>query len=134
MERNTQEIIINQLINSINEFDEDLIIKLQDAISKSLSEDNKESKFIELYELAQNKLDNLIAYQTECTYDIWEFFWNRLFGNNGLVHKAYKLVPFNTDIIDSSYQDEVYWIMSNWEDAVKAIKKRREQDNYFNNL
>ena len=134
MERNAQEIIINQLINSINEFDEDLIIKLQDSISESLSEDNKESKFIELYELTQNKLDNLISAQTECHYDIWEFFWNQLFGNNGLVHKAYKLVPFNTDIVDSSYQDEVWWIMSNWKDAVKAIKEKREQDNYFNNL
>ena len=134
MDRTAQELIINQLVDKISEFDEDLILKLQDSISESLSDNNREEKFIELYEMTRVKLDALISDQYNCPYDIWEFFWNKLFGTNGIIDRAYKLVPFDTDIIDSSYEDEVFWIMSNWKDTVKAIKEKQERETYWNNI
>lgn len=122
---------INTLLDNL---DEDTLKLFQMEIESRLSEDNKEDQFIELYEATRAKLDALIADQYNCPYDIWEFFWNKLFGTNGTIHRAYKLVPFNTDIIDSSYEDEVFWIMSNWKDTVEAIKENRNKDKYYNEL
>ena len=122
---------ISKLLDNL---DEDTLKLFKEEIDNRLSQENKEQRFIELYNRTQDKLDNLIRYQSDCPYDIWEFFWEKLFGDNGIIHQAYKLVPFNTDIIDSSYQDEVYWIMSNWESAVKTIKEKQETEKYFDEL
>jgi len=122
---------ISKLLDNL---DEDTLKLFKEEIDNRLSDDNKEKRFIELYYITRDKLDKLIAEQYNCPYDIWEFFWNRLFEKNGIIDKAYKLVPFDTDIIDSSYEDEVFWIMSNWGDKVKSIEEIRKQEQYFNEL
>ena len=49
--------------------------------------------------------------------------WNKLFDNPGWVHQAYNLHRFDTDIVDSSYEDEVRDIMWNWRESVNNVKR-----------
>lgn len=135
LDRDAQEKIIDQLISKINEFDYDLLVKLQDKIEYELEHNSPEDQFIKLYEIVESKLNYLEYHPNECPYDIYDYFWHKLFeGKNSIINRAYKLHPFDTDIVDSSYEDEVRWIMSNWKDSVEAIKDQKEKDKYWDNI
>lgn len=123
MDRYSQELLIDQLIHNIGDIDDDLLEKLRNHLDLNLSEETKYLKFIKLYEEADNCLSKLLSIQNTINYDIWEIMWNKLFDDPGWVHQAYKLHRFDTDIIDSSYEDEVRDIMWKWRESVENVKK-----------
>lgn len=123
MDRYSQELLIDQLIHNIGDIDDDLLEKLRKHLDLNLSEETKYLKFIKLYEKADNCLSKLLSIQNTINYDIWEIMWNKLFDDPGWVHQAYKLHKFDTDIIDSSYEDEVRDMMWKWRESVENVKK-----------
>lgn len=123
MDRYSQELLINQLIHNIGNIDDDLLEKLRNHLDLNLSEETKYLKFIKLYEEADNYISKLLSIQDTTNYDIWEMIWNKLFDDPGWVHQAYKLHRFDTDIVDSSYEDEVRDMMWNWRESVDNVKK-----------
>lgn len=125
MDRYSQELLIDQLIHNINigVIDDDLLEKLRTNLDINMSEEIKCLKFIQLYKKVDEYWTGLLGERFTANYDVWEKMWNKLFDNPGWVHQAYKLHKFNTDIIDSSYEDEVKEIMYNWKYAVEYIQK-----------
>lgn len=123
MDRYSQELLIDQLIHNIGDIDDDLLEKLRNHLDLNLSEETKYLKFIKLYEEADNYISKLLSIQDTTNYDIWEMIWNKLFDDPGWVHQAYKLHRFDTDIVDSSYEDEVRDMMWNWRESVDNVKK-----------
>lgn len=123
MDRYSQELLIDQLIHNIGNIDDDLLEKLRNHLDLNLSEETKYLKFIKLYEEADNYISKLLSIQDTTNYDIWEMIWNKLFDDPGWVHQAYKLHRFDTDIVDSSYEDEVRDMMWNWRESVDNVKK-----------
>lgn len=123
MDRYSQELLIDQLIHNIGNIDDDLLEKLRNHLDLNLSEETKYLKFIKLYEEADNYISKLLSIQNTKNYDIWEIMWNKLFDDPGWVHQAYKLHKFDTDIIDSSYEDEVRDMMWKWRESVDNVKK-----------
>jgi hypothetical protein len=126
MDRYTQESLIDNIIHNLDKIDYDLLEKLRSHLDANMSEENKCLKFIQLYKEADDCWTKLLSIQYTTDYDIWEVMWNKLFDNPGWIHQAYKLHKFDTDIIDSSYEDEVRDIMYNWKRAVEYIKKEYE--------
>ena len=131
--RTLQESLVQQIIDNINDFDADLLEKLKDTLSSTdlTDETYKEDQFIRLYNETKEKINNKTLYKIATDSD-WETIWEQLFKKDGIISRAYRLVPFNTDIVDSSYEDEVTWIMMNWEEAVSYINEQRAKNNYFN--
>lgn len=123
MDRYSQELLIDQLIHNIDDIDDDLLEKLRKYLDLNLSEETKYLKFIKLYEEADNWRSKLLSIQNTINDDIWEIMWNKLFDNPGWVHQAYNLHRFDTDIVDSSYEDEVRDIMWNWRESVNNVKR-----------
>lgn len=131
--RTLQESLVQQIIDNISDFDVDLLEKLKDTLSTTdlTDETYKEDQFIRLYNETKEKINNKTLYKIATDSD-WETIWEQLFKKDGIISRAYKLVPFNTDIVDSSYEDEVTWIMMNWEEAISYINEQRAKNNYFN--
>ena len=131
--RTLQESLVQQIIDNISDFDADLLEKLKDTLSSTdlTDETYKEDQFIRLYNETKEKINNKTLYKIATDSD-WETIWEQLFKKDGIISRAYRLVPFNTDIVDSSYEDEVTWIMMNWEEAVSYINEQRAKNNYFN--
>lgn len=131
--RTLQESLVQQIIDNINDFDTDLLEKLKDTLSSTdlTDETYKEDQFIRLYNETKEKINNKTLYKIATDSD-WETIWEQLFKKDGIISRAYRLVPFNTDIVDSSYEDEVTWIMMNWEEAISYINEQRAKNNYFN--
>ena len=123
MDRYSQELLIDQLIHNIDDIEDDLLEKLRKYLDLNLSEETKYLKFIKLYEEADNWRSKLLSIQNTINDDIWEIMWNKLFDNPGWVHQAYNLHRFDTDIVDSSYEDEVRDIMWNWRESVNNVKR-----------
>ena len=118
IDRVLQESLVKQITENMLQFDIDLLKELYDKISHVFSETSEKDQFIKLYNETREKI-NKIRTDKE-----WEEMWTYLFEKNGIISRAYKLVPFNTDIVDSSYEDEVMWIMYNWEEAVLSLKEK----------
>ena len=131
--RTLQESLVQQIIDNISDFDADLLEKLKDTLSSTdlTDETYKEDQFIRLYNETKEKINNKTLYKIAADSD-WETIWEQLFKKDGIISRAYRLVPFNTDIVDSSYEDEVTWIMMNWEEAISYINEQRAKNNYFN--
>lgn len=131
--RTLQESLVQQIIDNISDFDADLLEKLKDTLSSTdlTDETYKEDQFIRLYNETKEKINNKTLYKIATDSD-WETIWEQLFKKDGIISRAYRLVPFNTDIVDSSYEDEVTWIMMNWEEAISYINEQRAKNNYFN--
>lgn len=127
MIRTTQEQIVNNIIDGIlnEQFDKDLLSKLQNEIEKSLSGNyilTNYRKFIKLYNEAKYLEDYLITNENKLNFDIWQYFWNKLFESGGYRDQIFKIYPFKYCDVDSSYEYEASCFMSGWEDACTELK------------
>ena len=98
MKRELQEKIIETLVNNLKEgiIDSDLIDQLKNNLNDNTpSKILNYQKFINLYNEANKLKEKLEKDRFILSFDIWQFFWNKLFEKNGYRDKAFKIYPFS---------------------------------------
>lgn len=140
MDRDLQKQIIESINNDINngEFDEDLLHDLKDTIEIMSSQNSivrNYNKFIKLYREAILLENYLIDKKDQMNFDIWQYFWDRLFEQGGYRDQVFKIYPFKYCDVDSSYEDEVSFFMSGWRTACETVQSllKVEEEMYETN-
>ena len=134
MKRELQEKIIETLVNNLKEgiIDSDLIDQLKNNLNDNTpSKILNYQKFINLYNEANKLKEKLEKDRFILSFDIWQFFWNKLFEKNGYRDKAFKIYPFSYCDVDSSCEDEANWFMFGWERACNEVQKLIDMENYM---
>jgi len=140
MDRDLQKQIIESINNDINngEFDEDLLHDLKDTIEMISSKNSvvgNYKKFIKLYTEAKFLENYLIDKKDQMNFDIWQYFWNKLFEPGGYRDQVFKIYPFKYCDLDSSCEDEASFFMSGWHDACETVQSllKVEEEMYETN-